>query len=86
LSLNEEKKKSTKKATKTIGNQTIRARVLAQVTNSFRNKKMSHLIRRLNMPSRRHSLFLGLGQGDEGQEGFNHSLVIFSFRGSKGSN
>ncbi len=36
------------------------------------------------MPSRRPSLFLGLGQGDEGQEGFNHSLVTFSLRGSKG--
>jgi hypothetical protein len=36
------------------------------------------------MPSRRLSLFLGLGQGDEGQEVFNHSLVTFSIGGSKG--
>jgi len=36
------------------------------------------------MPSRRPSLFLGLGQGDEGQERFNHSLVTFSIRSSMG--
>lgn len=36
------------------------------------------------MPSRRPSLFFGFGQGDEGQEGSNHSLVTFSLKGSKG--
>jgi hypothetical protein len=36
------------------------------------------------MPSRRPSLYFDLGQGYDGQEGFNHSLVTFSLRGSKG--